>query len=101
MTALSLSRAVLALGYLTLVGCGDPASGGAPSGSAAGPKPTVAASSAKTTAAATASASAATAPADDIPTEQDFEEAAETEITEATMGTELDAIAKEIDDDKE
>ncbi len=102
MTAPSLTAPLLVVCLSGLFACGDPATGGAASASAAAPKPTAAASTPKPAATAAATATAAeTAADDDIPTEQDFEEAAETEITEATMVSELDAITKEIDDDKE
>ncbi|MGE0326134.1 MAG: hypothetical protein AB7K71_38515 [Polyangiaceae bacterium] len=54
---------------------------------------------AATTSTATAAATgetAATDDAEDIPTEADFEDEAETQITSANMESELDALEKEI-----
>ncbi len=101
----SLTMTALSLTAVLLLACGDGAdpakpatSGSAKPAAATSAKP--AASAAK--ASATPTASAATAEAgDDIPTEEDFEEEAEKEITKDSMADELAKLEKEVDADKE
>jgi hypothetical protein len=92
MNHIRIAAGTLILGAL-LSGCGDekkdaPAT---PTSTAAGQKPT-------TTAAAgsTAATTAAVAANDDIPSEADFEEQAEKDITAANLEAELDKLEKEI-----
>lgn len=99
-----MSKMTITLSALALfaLACGDsggaskPAASGSAAPAASTQKP---AATAKSSAGPTApaSASAATAETDeDIPTEADFEEEAEKDITAANMTSELDALEKEI-----
>lgn len=87
---------------LALAACGEgdqrqAAAGGSAKPAATAPKPVA---SAKTSAA-PASTATADAADDDIPTEEDFEEEAESEITADKWDAEFALLGKEIAEDKE
>lgn len=104
MRLLTISSAALA--SFLLVACGDgggdakPASSGTSKPAAATSAKPAASSAAKPAPTTTATAAAADA-GDDIPTEEDFEDEAEKEITKESMADELAKLEKEVDSDKE
>jgi uncharacterized lipoprotein YbaY len=90
MNHIRIAAGTLILGAL-LAGCGDDKKDAmpAPTSTAAAQKPT-------TAAAANTTAPAAVAANDDIPSEADFEEQTEKDITAANLEAELDKLEKEI-----
>ena len=93
-----MKHATIFLLLIALFGCqGSPTSSGA--GSAAPPDTAGAPTGTPTTtAAAVPSASAARLAGPDVPTEEDYEDEAEREITDDNLESELDKLEKEIGD---